>query len=559
MSHKSRFTKIPYIFIVLFTYLGPAPLLSQYTGFNYIDPVFTEVEPDWVYVSYEEEMVNLMTEDTLCVYDGYNHFRGFNDKSIEPLIHEGYFYRVSSTIYNNDIAGIIIEKIDLNTGELIWQNGYDPRDADHDYKEHIMLAEIEGNSLRLYNLKLLPSPYYSIFGNGYGNLIHRRFDLETGEQIEFIPPDTTLSNLASIRSGEGYGVLFDPSKEEDLIEIYTLTHVDTTFLESHLTIDSINNRGQRLNPLDTLTSKFAAIVDPLGYLVSVRSGMAKDKNGTLYWLQNYINRYFPSKTKYAEIVKIENGHIIDTLSLDNLTISDTRSVSLESINDTTILLNSEIIDFSPSRFQEISSIDGSLLSEYTISDCFFSRDTRQYVDYMNEDFIIGASCFEGDVTSTMIYQKENDNLVPIKELRLKNPIYDLSFDEIFKVSESDYIVKFGYNERLSRISFKGAFSGTMKISAEELGIGTSATAETPVTDKVSLFPNPCSEYLTLSFTSNDKYDIRIVDLLGHTLITDRDIQSKTHEIEVAHLPAGHYYVSIVSGGNLQSYPLVIVR
>lgn len=41
-------------------------------------------------------------------------------REVDPFLHEGYYYKVARTIYDVDVSGALVEKIDLATGEVVW-------------------------------------------------------------------------------------------------------------------------------------------------------------------------------------------------------------------------------------------------------------------------------------------------------------------------------------------------------------------------------------------------------------------------------------------------------
>lgn len=544
-------------------FLSCNTVYSQLTGFNFIEPDLLDINPEWIYVSYEADIVDLVTNDSVYVYDGYNHIISYNDKSPQPLIYDGFLFKLNSTLYNNDLAGIMIEKIDIVTGELIWQMGFDPRDADHDYCEHILKAEIEGNSLRLYNLRLLPFGPSSIFGFVWGHLMQRRIDLDTGEQIGFEPADTSSQNAALIKSAEAQDLEIVTHSDQDLIEIFNVTG-ENSFSEKELLIDSINNLGQRLNPQDTIKALISNNLVLSDYLTSKWLKLIKDDTA-LYWLQYYAAKdNNMSQTNYADIVKVKSNGVLDTIHLDDVgDFQNIQTMQFETQSDSSLVLFVESID-DVGEFIEISKNDGSRISSSFYSECSYqhiNRDYNTYANYKSEDFVIGALCNQIDAIISLVFKKEGSVLEPTKEVRLENPQYLIAVHEMVKIDETDYLLFFFYDERLCATCLsEGRFSGVMRVHERELGLITSGTSEfnTKPFD-LAVYPNPSQEAFTLSLPEYGSYDINIIDDLGRTLYYEKSEGELEHRIDVGEFPTGHYQIIVHNEAYYLAKPVVIVR
>ena len=534
---------------------------SQLNGFNYIEPDLRDINPEWVYMSYEEDIVNVVTDDdTIYVYDGYNHIISLNDKSPQPLIHDGYLYKVSSTLYNNDLAGIMIEKIDIDTGELMWQKGYDPLDADHDFCEHIIKAEIEDNSLRMYNLRLLPFSGSSIFGFVWGQLMQRSFDLDSGEQIDFQPADTTLQNAVIIKSREAHDLEFIAHSDKDLIEIFNVTG-ESSEREKVLLIDSINNLGQKLNPHDTIESVIRENLDLSDYRTSKWLKLIKD-NDVLYWLQFYRAVDNTSQISYSDILKIK-GNEVDTIHLTDIgDIQNIEKIQFETHGDSTLVLFLQTYD-NQGEFVEISKEDGSQISRSYFSKCAYQHLNRDYNDFDNykrDDFIIAGNCNMSDTIKSIVYEREGSVLVPRKEVILKNLQYNMSVHELVKIDESDYLLFFFYREIGANLIPIGRFSGVMRVSGQELGLVPTNALDAVVSHSgFGVYPNPCQDVLTLSFPKNKIYNIRIIDGLGRILYAGKSLGEPKYKVDVKYLPVGHYSIMVNCHDYSMTKPLIILR
>jgi hypothetical protein len=59
----------------------------------------------------------------------------------------------------------------------------------------------------------------------------------------------------------------------------------------------------------------------------------------------------------------------------------------------------------------------------------------------------------------------------------------------------------------------------------------------------SVFPNPASGKITLSFSTSEKREIQIINVFGHVFFAE-EINSAKQEINIAGLPSGIYVVTV---------------
>jgi len=59
---------------------------------------------------------------------------------------------------------------------------------------------------------------------------------------------------------------------------------------------------------------------------------------------------------------------------------------------------------------------------------------------------------------------------------------------------------------------------------------------------ITVYPNPSSDKITVSFSSNEKGELQILNLSGQ-LIFYKEINSMREEIDVSKLPAGVYLIT----------------
>ncbi len=90
-------------------------------------------------------------------------------------------------------------------------------------------------------------------------------------------------------------------------------------------------------------------------------------------------------------------------------------------------------------------------------------------------------------------------------------------------------------------------------------VSTSCTASLNEAQEVDfkLFPNPANESLTLDLKDLEQYDISIIDLLGKTILTKRNLINSN--LNVSNLNNGVYFVSISKHGRLIKTEKLIIK
>jgi hypothetical protein len=112
------------------------------------------------------------------------------------------------------------------------------------------------------------------------------------------------------------------------------------------------------------------------------------------------------------------------------------------------------------------------------------------------------------------------------------------------------------NNPLSGLSFyklkNTDFDGHIYFSSVKMVKGGSAE------NQVSVYPNPASVNLNISYSGNESYDVQIINTVGKVMqILSNNVSSKT--MNVSNLPAGVYFIHILFEGFSQTKTVVISR
>src|SRR5690554_640163 len=74
---------------------------------------------------------------------------------------------------------------------------------------------------------------------------------------------------------------------------------------------------------------------------------------------------------------------------------------------------------------------------------------------------------------------------------------------------------------------------------------TVGISETSIESRISIFPNPATDYLNINFTDIYPEKITISNSIGQTLFVKNKLSANT-QINVSDYPAGIYYLNIVT-------------
>ncbi len=120
--------------------------------------------------------------------------------------------------------------------------------------------------------------------------------------------------------------------------------------------------------------------------------------------------------------------------------------------------------------------------------------------------------------------------------------YSIMLNDEWEVTEMD-IVMILHNP-------DGTINNAYKAAMTEL-FTTQTVDVNPIGEDISLYPNPTSGDITLELTTEESkvIDVKVVNALGQTLMTDRftSVGESQHQLKVEHLASGTYYTVMTSG------------
>ena len=492
-------------YLLLIIFLGITKVVfSQIHGFNYIPLEFNEIEPLWTHVSYDSTIVGLELPDSIYNYDGYNHIRSFRDIEDELLIHEGYVYLVSRTIYANDYSGAQIEKIDLETGELVWQTQFDLRTIP--FREFVFKTIISDQKLLLICLQVTTDLPWLFFGGATGYVKTREYDLETGMLINESIPTMDASKSKLIKVASAGDVVMNVALTLDSIEVIRLIHSNEH--DRILEIDTLDIKGNYLNPTDTI---FSGYNFGNAYITSARK-FIRLPDDTLLWLVQYKPRTEMDGEPFAQL-NFYADTLVRSVEIDVAGLSGLFQLIIEDIGEEEILLSADY-NFDGFGYVIVDRGTGAIKQVIDFANRKASKGWEKTTRDEDGNFFMMHGIRREDGRYFEIYKRNEDNLELKTKWSLVNDAYRASPDNIQRLDDGDYLITLIYGED-SPPFLEGNHEALIRVSPEQLCFTSSIDeASIRTTVGVALYPNPVSQELTVSFKKSGPSVLHILDMQG---------------------------------------------
>lgn len=174
------------------------------------------------------------------------------------------------------------------------------------------------------------------------------------------------------------------------------------------------------------------------------------------------------------------------------------------------------------------------------SDTFYSTFTSSGTIFIRS----GTTTWEVDGTGTLITPAGTyTDVIRVKTIDEYSD--DSSFGTIYYEGEAYIYLKAGFRHPLATLStIENSFTGLVSF-----GTYLDGTASITLNNELvfNLYPNPTSDFLTISTSGNTEFDkIEIIDLNGKVLV-----ESTSNKIDVSHLNVGMYMV-VLTGKNQEA-------
>jgi hypothetical protein len=542
-------------------------LSSQLPG-NYQPLEFDDLVPLWTHVTYDSTVVGHEIPNPRSIgieFDGYSHVFPSMDIEIEPLIYQGFYYKVSRTIYDTDVSGGLIEKIDLSNGEIIWKQVFDLRTQDR--REFIGRTLIKDDKLILIDLDIItpdhpdvPVPIVAYAGfDTYGILKIREYDLQTGELVCIDVADENDPNVMLIRSAEEYSTriyMIDDSTFQ-VIDYKNEYQLD---IAPYLLVDTINRQGQYLNSTDTIFSSYQFDADWTDTRRNKSLNVIIDEyTDEIVWFDDYIEGNFNQGDSKGRILKIKNNELKKLEIPDVFSKGSPQGLGLINITQDYYLVAAIIdADTDDWTFYLIDKEDGSIINYFEITGMKSFREP-QIGD--NGSLIFAQTNLSLEGRPVQFFEKNDSVLELVSEFGLLDSDYLFTPIKIFPLTNGNYLVSGIQTEApIGAPSHKGIFMTDFLVTPENIGVETVSVNNIVTNEgKFNVFPNPSKSMLNIQSFANKDYNAIIVNSFGQTV---KELSIKEQSIisfDINNLISGNYYVYFISNSDVETLPLIIVN
>ena len=548
--------KLVLIFIaIIFSLKLDAQLLCDYHPIAFTDRDGAVVQPVWQYVSkdpnYGEYYSVLFDGDNYEYYLGMDHIRWDGGSFVQ----DNYLYSLSQIDYAQDLAGYFMEKIDIQTGELIWQIANDPTRVEYREKP-IQIDVIDGKVLRMRGVAITEDEISFaglLLGRSAGSYFIREYDMVTGELLY------------------EHHALESP----DPFQMKSLRTDDINFL-SRDTIEYLDFGGL----LDVGVWVTRVLSDSLGQVILERDtvilGVYNEDRGD-WGNRNIVERaptgdvlfiesFYPASGTELEIagqISLYDPQFQVKKTVDLIPLIGTyRTANVVEMNEDHFVFNVCDIEFGPgchgSRFI-VMDYDLNILR--TVKGHADGQQIYEGIDLVTDEglFVFAEQYFDsGEPVEFKFYQENLEGSTTLFNEWQMNlyPNYNGDLYKMIQLPDGDFLLKFWYG--CTQPDFHGiqqSFNEWMRIAKEDMVLLSSDREIVTRKSDFKLYPNPTSGLLTLEIEAALQVNRVIVrDALGRSVYEKTDVFSSSaggsvtvRDIDVSHLDSGMYYLSVVSG------------
>ncbi len=522
----------------MFSQTNPAP----YQNFE-----FDDYQPKWKHVSLDSSSIGryvVSGEDTLY-NDGWSHIsRAFN-YSYGLIVNNSTIISVFPTGLNF-IEGGFIEKLDIETGNTVWNNYFDLRNNDR--KEWPFYSYIgNDNKLEILGFRQLyddPLPLPNPLWLG-ARLSNREYDSSTGVLNNFYFADEFNSQTCRMANS------FSASPN---VGTYLFPYQGGYQYIEHKVI------GGKIEISSKILNDSSYVITDTTYYVKYhypkieRSKLFHvNKDSLLFMLHSKkVNDNEPDSMEFKLYWFDRNFNKLDSFNLStDLPYSD--NYDIMSTGNYSIIVSG------------IKNLQSNFVQFYSIFD--FDGDLKETVYWMDDDnnpFLLGfpnalklkydkgSLFFSRDKQSGNWYLKihksdGNGSLTELKSLKVTPNNHEIDPISSYQLDNGDIILQcldrnFDYYDKLEDptaqvfIYFPAADLG-LKTVVEDVFTGE--------TKKMTLYPNPTSENLFVEFPSNFNGLIQITDVLGKIVLSKNIRNNSKITIDISKLTKGLYWLKAV--------------
>jgi hypothetical protein len=483
--------------------------------------------------------------DTTCAWSqGYDHI--YFSNHFHSLVHEGYLYNAYPVfIKYHEVEGALIEKINMKTGDLMWQQSFDLRN--NDAQEVVAYLTINSkNQLEVGSYRRMGASGNGPFFFGFTRseidpcILHvRYYNLESGDLIASHFPNLNEENVHNIFK-----------KTQNLKNIYN--HTDTSFIfiaenKKEISLDKIDKRtGISLDRYKTIKG-VKELYDTSKYIISqidkqlffgqdtlIRLNMVQPVNKEVIDNQATLQVY-NSKLELKKEINIQK-YFTGVFRRINLAYVDKRYIVLNVIREFSLAdtLTYEYI---------IMDWDGELVQHKKVIHQSLQYNLVQFYPLPEYgEFLIIGKPYGLKVLDFLHLSKIG--LFTIKNRVTFPEDRGLIADQFLYKDNDELILRMGFG-KFGRHGFTSECTHiTAKINPN---IFTNTLNPLKVTSLKS-YPNPSSGPLTLDIKGiTGSAEVRIYDTQGRNVYVHHDVPEGEMHLDLSALPTGSYIYKVYQG------------
>lgn len=507
LSLKGQLIKIPY----------------QEVGFKNLTPV-------WIYSPIDSSLIGDGE------FNGRNHFNNTTDDPLPFVIDNGYLYCAHHTSYATyRVEGALLQKIDINTGKVMWQNHYDLRNNDKQEWIEAMYIDDEGILNVVTDRRIVLDNWSTYETRGDSCLISiRKYKIENGELIEHIKTDTSDRKSLRIKNSRTNATILYPLKDGSFqyyeIDYYVGSIVQYNIDQfGHLLKEPVADTFKFIGP-NRVTRAYKVSEDTL-----VSLNYSYDKNNKSIDTQTVI------------VIFDKNLNKTKQFQLDSMLTFNFKRLYIRRATHDYIFISGDM--FTTGFYDTIANIvvnyEGKIIKQFTSVYDGFNHYLSNIFSLDNDsDFYLTTA---GQRYYGLDFVKTNDSWVVDlhKEYYAKDKHYLFEPIQTVVLENKDLLV-FGYN---SNDDFFGYYVITwptwMRISGEDLGFRTS-TSEINAQTAIRLSPNPTSDYFSFTCEESGTKNVEILDNIGRVVLKQKIDECDDNHVSISTLKSGLYVVRLMS-------------
>lgn len=545
------------LLILLGVIMYTLPIQSQYDRCDYVAIDFEDITPEWRHLTIDSSIIGYT--DTTGIrqtfyQDGMQHLL-LDDGS---FIHEGYLYSLVEIDIDRDVSGAVIEKIDLETGELMWQIVEDIRTAP--YREQVFHAEVVDGQLLVYGLRqeFLHSQdtSFGLFERALLGFYYRKtYDIDTGAKIsEFTPPIDDSLAIGIVKLPK---VTHNYFSKDSLVNFFDKRNFEVGS-GYNLTRSVIDTNGHLVGKEDTVVvGRFSDRII-LDAFIPEEPQLTLTPENTYLYIENYSPREDVDETFEGIISEYDRDfNLLREVDIKSFGLTEFSQLEILEVTEDRILFTgctNGSLGFSISPCDEFFFILDrafNLIREFYIADNELSsqRTINSHIKLIGKDNVYIFNPIFEDVGQSLLElytATDEGNVELVNQVTITEPEWVGFVDKFFVMDDGDILMRFthscyidgdkrSWHPEWFRID-KADFLGTT--STDDL----SDAGYIPIT----ISPNPVAKQLTIELKEVLDGKIEIHDMTGRQMMSHQILQNRMIELPIAEYSPGTYLLTVTA-------------